>query len=86
MFAYAMQPVVQPVEQQAGCRVARIKQVEFIQTVEQPVECLYARYTACCETGLTTGCIVYTNIQPVVQLVIQPVVSCKRSLCLIMYI
>jgi len=26
-------------------------------------------------TGWTTGCIMYTNIQPVVQ----PVVSCKRS-------
>jgi len=23
--------------------------------------------TTCCQTGLTTGCIVYTNIQPVVK-------------------
>ena len=34
--------------------------------------------------GLTTGCIVYTNIQPVIKLVVQPVrqpvLSCKRGL------
>jgi len=29
-----------------------------------------------CLTGFTTGCILYTNIQPVVKLVWQPVVSC----------
>jgi len=36
--------------------------------------------TTCCQTDLTTGCIVYTNIQPVVKPVRQPVwqpaVSC----------
>ena len=36
--------------------------------------------TTCCQTGLTTGCIVYTNIQPVVKPVWlpvwQPAVSC----------
>ena len=51
--------------------------------------------TTGCETGLTTGCIVYTNIQPVVQpglttswtnsgclfnTVVKPVVSCKRGI------
>jgi len=43
--------------------------------------------TTCCQTGcqtcLTTGCIVYTNIQPVVKLVWRPVwqtaVSCIQS-------
>ena len=37
--------------------------------------------TTCCQTGcqtdLTTGCIVYTNIQPIVKPVWQPVVSCQ---------
>ena len=32
--------------------------------------------TTCCQTGLTTGCIMYTNIQPVVKPVWQPAVSC----------
>jgi len=40
--------------------------------------------TAGCQTGWTTGCIVYTNIQPVVQPlarpVWQPVASCKLGL------
>jgi len=31
-----------------------------------------------CQSGLTTGCIVYTNIYPVVKPVWQQVVSCKR--------
>jgi len=43
------------------------------QTVYQPVECLYTRYNRLSnrlhnrfDNRLTTGCIVYTNIQPVV--------------------
>ena len=40
--------------------------------------------TTCCQTGLTTGCIVYTNIQPFVKPVWQPawqpVVSCIQPL------
>ena len=32
--------------------------------------------TTCCQTSLTTGCIVYTNIQPVVKPVWQTAVSC----------
>jgi len=56
--------------------------------VERSTKCLlYPVYTIQPETalttGLTTGCIVYTNIQPVVKLVWQPdwqqVVSCKRG-------
>ena len=31
--------------------------------------------TTCCQTGLTTGCIVYTNIHPVVKPVWQPAIS-----------
>jgi len=34
----------------------------------------------CCTVGLRTGCIVYTDIQPVVQLVVQWVVSCKHHI------
>jgi len=34
----------------------------------------------CCTVGLRTGCIVYTDIQPIVQLVVQWVVSCKRHI------
>ena len=44
------------------------KQVEFIQAVEQPVECLYTRSKPV--------------VQPVVKPVRQPVVSCKRRLTL----
>ena len=29
--------------------------------------------TTCCQTGLTTGCIVYTNVQPVVKPVVKRV-------------
>jgi len=37
----------------------------------------HCRQTGCqLTTGLTTGCIVYTNIQPVVKLVL----SCKRAI------
>ena len=37
---------------------------------------LHLHDTTCCQTGLTTGCIMYRNIQPVVKPVRQPAVSC----------
>jgi len=49
-------------------------------TVMAPVIKPHLHDTTCCQTGLTTGCMVYTNIQPVVKPVRQPVwqpaVSC----------
>jgi len=67
---YTIRPVVKPV----------------VKTVWHPVNVCIHDTTGCqtrCQTGLTTGCIVYANIQPVVkpiwQLVWQPVVSCKRG-------
>jgi len=54
---------------------SRLSPVYMIQPVVKPVwqpgKCLYTRYnrlsnplSSGCETGLTTDCIVYTNIQP----------------------
>jgi len=40
------------------------------------IVCIPVHDTTCCQTGLTSGCIVYTNIQPVVKPVWQPAVSC----------
>ena len=48
----------------------------------QPVECLYTRYNLLSPV-LTTGCIVYTNIQPAVKPYWEQVVSCKRGFKLI---
>jgi len=35
--------------------------------------------TICCQTRLTTGCIVYTNIQPVVKLCIMYTAGCQTG-------
>ena len=59
-----------------------------VKTVVQPGLTTVLNEQTGCQTvdkhGLTTGCIVYTNIQPVVNPVVkpvwQPVVSCKRGL------
>jgi len=47
---------------------------------ESPVYTIQLVVKPVVQHGLTTGCIVYTNIQPVVKPVVQPVVSCKRGL------
>jgi len=66
--------VVQPVWQPAVYTIQPfVKPV--VKPVWQPVECLYTWYNRL-SVGLTTGCIVYTNIYPVWQ----QVVSCKRGL------
>jgi len=50
-----------------------------LKPVWQTVECLYTRYNRF-SIPATTSCIVYTNIQPVVNPDWQPVVSCKQAL------
>ena len=72
MFVYMIQPVVKP-----GCTTGlttvlneqTVRSNQLYNPVWQPVETL-----------LTTGCIMYTNIYPVVKPVWQQVVSCKRGL------
>ena len=66
MFVYTMQPVVQPVVKpvEAGCRAAWIKQVEFIQPVEQPVECLHTRYNRLCRVnGVSNVRILFRSVR-----------------------
>jgi len=67
---YTIQPVVKPVVKPDW------------QLVWQLVQCLYTRYnrlsihdTTGCQTGWTTGCILYTNIQPFVCNRCMPVVQ-----------
>jgi len=47
----------------------------ILQTIIKP----HLHDATSCQTGLTTSCIMYTNIQPVVKPVWQPAVSCKRT-------
>jgi len=87
MFVYTIQPVVKRVWQPCSTQTATVRSTgcetgSYNRFDNRLNVCIHD--TTGCETGLTTelttGCIVYTNIYPVVKPVWPPVVSCKRGL------
>jgi len=88
MFVYTIQPVAQPVvkpvEQPAACKRLNVELHEsnMLNSYNRLNTRLDIRFNVCIHntTGCPNGCIVYTNIQPIVQPVWQLVVLCKRGL------